>query len=555
MKNLLVCTLILSSFAFAGTYTNPLWGGADPYVKLIDGYYYFTACDGINTIYVARSTSLINPGPWIPVYTFPAGRWNSWECWGPAALFKWDDGNFYIYYTGDDGDNRNHRIGVLKANTCNALGTYTDLTPSVPLNTGGKWAIAAHPFQDFQGNWYLVWSGWRQNYFSGFPQVTYIAPMTNPWTIGNRVEISAPTESWESSVAPIQEGHYVVKRNKKLFILYSGNASWTDEYCIGGLVYSEGDILNPSSWSKLPGPLMKKTTQVFGPGGPSLTTSRDGTEWWLMYHTNNWSNSGWFERSINLKNIIWVNNTPYLGDPIPFGQIITGPSELPPPQAPFRGGPYGIPGVIEAENYNVGGEGSSYHDSDDFNHGCAYRPSDGVDIAAYPDGGYSVFWIDADEWMNYAVLVAQTNFYTIGFRYTTPFNGRTCHLEIDGQNITGSIFLPYTGGWNNWQTTFISNISIPSGQHILKFVAETDGINLDYLVFKCSDFNADINGPNGRLDCRIDLFDFVLMASAWLTSDSDPQYCQLCDISNPADGIINIADLQILASEWLKDQN
>jgi GH43 family beta-xylosidase len=521
---------------------------------LIDGYYYFTKCNGVDKIYAARSTSLINPGPFACVYTFPAGQWNSKECWGPAALFKWTDGSFYIYYCADDGNNRNHRVGVLKADTCDALGSYTDLSASGPINTGGQWAIAAHPFQDFQDNWYLVWSGWRWNYPSGFPQVTYIARMTNPWTIGDRVEISVPTESWETSVAAIQEGHFVVERNGKLYMFYSGNASWTDEYCIGGLVYSGGDILSPASWTKLPGPLMKKTTQVFGPGGPSLTTSRDGTEWWLMYHTNNWSGSGWSERSISLKNIFWLGNgNPYLGDPIPFGIVVIGPSESPPLQSSFVEGPYGIPGVIEAERYNHGGEGSSYHDNDDFNHGCAFRPSEGVDIANYPGGGYSVFWIDTGEWLNYDITVAQTNLYKIGFRYTTPFDGRSCHLKIGEQNITGSIALPNTGGWDNWETAFISNVSIPSGQHILKFVAEIDGINLDYIIFECLDTNADISGPNGKPDCKVDLFDFALLASAWLTSDSNPEFCPVCDINDPINGVIDIFDIQAVVNDWLKE--
>jgi len=80
------------------TFTNPLWSGADPYVIFADGFYYFTFCDGDKRIYVTKSKTLTDRGEIRLVYTFPDGQWNSHLVWGPAALFRWDDGRWYIYY-------------------------------------------------------------------------------------------------------------------------------------------------------------------------------------------------------------------------------------------------------------------------------------------------------------------------------------------------------------------------------------------------------------------------------------------------------------------------
>ena len=47
---------------------------------------------------------------------------------------------------------------------------------------------------------------------------------------------------------------------------------------------------------------------------------------------------------------------------------------------PYSGTPIAIPGILEAENYDKGGQGVSYNDADLINNGAAYR-TDGVDIA------------------------------------------------------------------------------------------------------------------------------------------------------------------------------
>src|SRR6185295_4181981 len=53
---------------------------------------------------------------------------------------------------------------------------------------------------------------------------------------------------------------------------------------------------------------------------------------------------------------------------------------------PFGGTPWPIPGTVQAENFDNGGEGTAYHDNDSVNNGGAYRPT-GVDIEATTDGG------------------------------------------------------------------------------------------------------------------------------------------------------------------------
>jgi hypothetical protein len=65
-----------------GRYINPLYGGADPYVIRERGFYYRTASDGNNKLYVTKARSMVDRGEVDLVRTFPEGRWNSAMLWG-----------------------------------------------------------------------------------------------------------------------------------------------------------------------------------------------------------------------------------------------------------------------------------------------------------------------------------------------------------------------------------------------------------------------------------------------------------------------------------------
>ena len=67
---------------------------------------------------------------------------------------------------------------------------------------------------------------------------------------------------------------------------------------------------------------------------------------------------------------------------------------------PFLGAAVTLPGTVNAQDYDNGGEGVAYHDTTAGNNGGAYRSQD-VDLEPSSDGGYDVGWIAAGEWLNY----------------------------------------------------------------------------------------------------------------------------------------------------------
>lgn len=148
--------------------------------------------------------------------------------------------------------------------------------------------------------------------------------------------------------------------------------------------------------------------------------------------------------------------------------------------APYLGVVAQIPGIIEAENYDIGP--GAYFDSNGGGD-TAYRPGDGVGTEVCNEGGFNISYVAKNEWLKYTARVNTTANYTINLRVASPYANRKIHIEVDGVNVTGTINLPNTGGFQNWQTASISNISLTQGTHTITFFFEEGDINFNKMEF------------------------------------------------------------------------
>ena len=173
------------------------------------------------------------------------------------------------------------------------------------------------------------------------------------------------------------------------------------------------------------------------------------------------------------------------------------------PKTPFNGIPHAIPGVIEAEEYDLGGEGLGYHEVNaNGNEGGNPFRNDQVDIETTEDvqGDYNVGYILNGEWLEYTVNAKASGLYNISLRVAVDGANRTMHMEMDGLNITDAIALPNTGGWQTWQTITINNLSITAGKHILRLVFDSDYLNINYMDFELSTITSMKDAPNYQAD-------------------------------------------------------
>lgn len=305
----------------SGYLTNPIAAvAADPWVVCRDGVYYYCYSDaGGILVNAARTLQAALQRTGTVIWQAPPGTPCSKEIWAPELHRL--AGRWYIYFAADDGANANHRMYALASDADDPMGPYT--LAGAMLTSPDRWAIdgtvLTHRGQD-----YFIWSGWDG--LTDVSQELYIARMKSPVQLeGPRVLISRPEHTWERSVHPINEGPAVLAHQGRTFVIYSANASWTDNYCLGQLEMVGADPLDASAWRKKPTPVMSSGNDLFGPGHPSFIKSPDGREDWIIYHTAVHSGAGW-KRQCHAQPFDWSCGEPNFGQPAGKGVALPAPS-------------------------------------------------------------------------------------------------------------------------------------------------------------------------------------------------------------------------------------
>lgn len=142
---------------------------------------------------------------------------------------------------------------------------------------------------------------------------------------------------------------------------------------------------------------------------------------------------------------------------------------------PYGGTPRTLPGMVQAEDFDTGGNGVGYLDTTSGNTGGQYRATD-VDIEVTGDtgGGYNVGWMVPGEWLKYTVRVTAAGTYTLHARVAANGPGGTFHVEFDGVDKTGTMVVPNTGGWQAW-TTITRTVSLTAGTQVMRVVLDAPG--------------------------------------------------------------------------------
>jgi hypothetical protein len=151
-----------------------------------------------------------------------------------------------------------------------------------------------------------------------------------------------------------------------------------------------------------------------------------------------------------------------------------------PVQSPYGGAAANIPGTIQLENYDLGGQGVAFNDATPTNEGAGYR-TDAVDLEAATGGGFNIGWTAAGEWTEYTVNVTAGT-YKIDARVASTMTGKSFRIEMDGATVA-TFNVPNTTGWQTWQTVTVNNVALTAGQKIMRIFCITDGFNLDHITF------------------------------------------------------------------------
>ncbi len=272
---------------------------ADPWATLgDDGYYYFTGsypvCGtaeenqgiGYDRVVLRRAKSLsgLTDAEEVTI-------WHTDDCpdtyryiWAPEV--HQINGRWYVFFTAslEAANPYNIRPHVLECVGKNPMDPDNWVIHRMEAMEGDSFAVQQFSLDmtcfESAGIYYVAWAA-NPGDFSNI----YIGTINpdEPWKLTSKAtKLTKPDFGWEN---PINEGPAVIKNNGKVYLCYSA-AAVNYTYCVGMLSAKEGaDLLDISSWTKYPIPLLSTDDLVnqCGPGHNSFTVDENGNPV-IVYH-------------------------------------------------------------------------------------------------------------------------------------------------------------------------------------------------------------------------------------------------------------------------------
>ncbi len=157
---------------------------------------------------------------------------------------------------------------------------------------------------------------------------------------------------------------------------------------------------------------------------------------------------------------------------------------LEPAQKPYKD--HTLPGRINFIDFDYGGEGVAYHDTDTGNQGGYTYRTDGADVDIGERDGVDVPVIAhtyAGEWLKYSqVQVGTTGTYDATFYTSTTEDDKFFSVLVDGEKVA-TINAPNTGSWFAFAPTTVQ-IPLTAGEHTLQIFMDTGWADMAYVDFK-----------------------------------------------------------------------
>jgi hypothetical protein len=155
------------------------------------------------------------------------------------------------------------------------------------------------------------------------------------------------------------------------------------------------------------------------------------------------------------------------------------------PQEPYSS-VFTLPGKIEMEDYDLGGQGIAYYDKDVENQGEAYR-NDGVDIVTVDSisdaKGYAIGYTQEGEWTEYSIAVEKTAPYFYKANVASGLDFSSFIIMVDGKQVADTVKIPQTDSWNTYTTVDGKTSEIEAGDHILRVRISGAYSNVDWIAF------------------------------------------------------------------------
>ncbi len=96
-------------------------------------------------------------------------------------------------------------------------------------------------------------------------------------------------------------------------------------------------------------------------------------------------------------------------------------------------------------------------------------------------GGMNVGWIDAGDWLEYALNVPVSGVYKLYFRIAGQSSAGQFDFKIADSTLA-TVNVPITGGWQTWQMA-TANCNLYKGVHTYRLAVKYGGFNINWIEF------------------------------------------------------------------------
>ena len=149
--------------------------------------------------------------------------------------------------------------------------------------------------------------------------------------------------------------------------------------------------------------------------------------------------------------------------------------------------------------------------------------------------------------MSYPIAVPQTMQYELTLDAASENGGGQIAFSCGG-NTLGTLDIPATGGWQNWQQ-FKVTLELPAGESDLKLHAQQGGFNVDKITFTPAGGQA--SGGDINRDGTVSTADAVMLCKYLLgTEQLNSEQAKQADLDD--NRIINAIDLTLLKRMLLR---
>ena len=163
----------------------------------------------------------------------------------------------------------------------------------------------------------------------------------------------------------------------------------------------------------------------------------------------------------------------------------------------------------------------------------SYFAMNGIQTETTTDtgGGLNVGYTDTGDWMAYnAINFPTSGSYLIEYRVASAVNGARISSDLNaGAIVLGSVNIPNTGGWQNWQTVS-QTVNVNAGTYNFGIFIQNPGVNLNWIRITKSNAALRESGKKILLDSELSIYPNPVETNLYISTDKEFSSVQVYDL-------------------------